>query len=191
MRAVDDLRAHGIDNVLALRGDAAGTDEPGTYRYARDLISRLAEEGFCVGAAAYPEGHIACDDARANIEHLKQKQDAGASFFVTQLFFDNEFFYRSGRAARNAGVTAPIACGIMPFLGKAQIQRMVFMCGASLPSPVVKLLALFEDRPDRPAPRGHRVRVRPTRRLGRARGGRAARLHDEPARHRAGEHGGR
>lgn len=147
-RAVDDLRAHGIDNVLALRGDAAGADEPGTYRYARDLISRLAEEGFCVGAAAYPEGHIACDDVRANIEHLKQKQDAGASFFVTQLFFDNEFFYRFWEAALNAGVTAPIACGIMPFLGKAQIQRMVFMCGASLPSPVVKLLARFEDRPD-------------------------------------------
>lgn len=148
VRAVDDLRAHGIDNVLALRGDAAGTDEPGTYRYARDLISRLAEEGFCVGAAAYPEGHIACDDVRANIEHLKQKQDAGASFFVTQLFFDNACFYRFRESAERAGVTAPITCGVMPLMSKAQVQRMVFMCGASLPAALVKLVAKYADAPD-------------------------------------------
>lgn len=150
-RAIDDLKRKGIRNVLALRGDAAPScDGPGTgaLRFAKDLVAVLAEEGFCVGAAAYPEGHIACTDARANVEHLKQKQDAGASFFVTQLFFDNACFYRFREAASAAGIDVPIACGIMPFLGKAQIQRMVFMCGASLPSPIIKLLARYEHAPD-------------------------------------------
>lgn len=150
-RTIDDLRRKGIQNVLALRGDAApacGESGAGAFRYAKDLVAVLAEEGFCVGAAAYPEGHIACIDARANVEHLKQKQDAGAAFFITQLFFDNAYFYRFWDAALAAGITVPIACGIMPFLGKAQIQRMVFMCGASLPSPIIKLLARYEHAPD-------------------------------------------
>ena len=90
---------------------------------------------------------MACFDARANIEHLKQKQDAGASFFVTQLFFDNACFYRFRESAERAGVTAPITCGVMPLMSKAQVQRMVFMCGASLPSPIIKLLARYENDP--------------------------------------------
>lgn len=150
-QAIDDLKCKGIENVLALRGDAApasGCEGATPFRFARDLVACLAEEGFCVGAAAYPEGHIACTDARANVEHLKQKQDAGASFFVTQLFFDNAYFYRFWEDALAAGITVPIACGIMPFLGKAQIQRMVFMCGASLPSPIIKLLSRYEHDAD-------------------------------------------
>lgn len=146
--AVDDFSSKGIRNVLALRGDLAPGCVPSDYLYAKDLIAYLADKGFCVGAAAYPEGHIDCDDARLNIEHLKQKQDAGASFFVTQLFFDNEYFYRFRDQVDRAGVSTPIACGIMPFLGKEQIQRMVFMCGASLPSPIIKLLARYEDSPE-------------------------------------------
>lgn len=146
--ALDDLKAKRIDNVLALRGDPIPGRAPSDFLYAKDLIVRLAEEGFCVGAAAYPEGHLTCFDLRANVEHLKQKQDAGAAFFITQLFFDNACFYRFREAAAAAGITVPIACGIMPFLGKAQIERMVFMCGASLPAPIVKLLAKYEDAPD-------------------------------------------
>ncbi|MEG0416920.1 MAG: methylenetetrahydrofolate reductase [Gordonibacter sp.] len=149
--AVDDLKRKGIVNVLALRGDrvpgAAPCEGPGSFRFAKDLIMRLSDEGFCVGAAAYPEGHIECTDFRASVAHLRQKQDAGACFFVTQLFFDNAYFYRFREAARASGIEVPLACGIMPFLGKAQIQRMVFMCGASLPSGIIKLLAKYEDDP--------------------------------------------
>ena len=100
---------------------------------------------------------MACFDARANIEHLKQKQDAGASFFVTQLFFDNACFYRFRESAERAGVTAPITCGVMPLMSKAQVQRMVFMCGASLPAALVKLVAKIRGRARRPASGGHRV----------------------------------
>ena len=91
---------------------------------------------------------MACFDARASVEHLKQKQDAGASFFVTQLFFDNACFYRFRESAERAGVTAPITCGVMPLMSKAQVQRMVFMCGASLPAALVKLVAKYADAPD-------------------------------------------
>ncbi len=141
------MRAAGIENVLALRGDMAAGITQGELAHASDLIPLAVEAGFCVGAAAYPEGHIDCFDAQENIRHLKLKQDAGASFFVTQLFFDNDFALRFLDDARRAGVTVPITFGIMPFMSKAQISRMVFMCGASLPSPVVKLLARYEDDP--------------------------------------------
>ena len=150
---IDEYRTAGVENILALRGDlpagATEDDKPASdYAYARDLIPELVDAGFCVGAAAYPEGHIACEDLNLSVEHLKQKQDAGASFFVTQLFFDNECFYRFRELADKAGITVPITAGIMPFMGKSQISRMVFMCGASLPSPVIKILAKYENDPE-------------------------------------------
>lgn len=143
--AMDEMKSAGIINILALRGDPIPGVEPASFHYAKDLIPHLKDAGFCVGAAAYPEGHISCTDPRANILHLKQKQDAGADFFVTQLFFDNNVFYRFWEDAQAAGITVPITCGIMPFMSKSQIQRMVFMCGASLPSPIIKLLARYEN----------------------------------------------
>lgn len=146
--AIGDMRDRGIRNVLALRGDLVEGQEPSRFRFAKDLIPLLKDAGFCVGAAAYPEGHITCESDAENIEHLKQKQDAGADFFVTQLAFDNERIYRFLDAADAAGITVPITCGIMPFMSKSQLSRMVFMCGSSLPSPVIKLLAKWEDDPD-------------------------------------------
>lgn len=150
---IDEYRTAGVNNILALRGDlpagATEDDKPASeYAYARDLIPELVDAGFCVGAAAYPEGHIACEDLSLSVEYLKQKQDSGASFFVTQLFFDNECFYRFRELADKAGITVPITAGIMPFMSKSQISRMVFMCGASLPSPVIKILAKYENDPE-------------------------------------------
>lgn len=142
----------GVENVLALRGDRPAKDSPlygapSDFSYAAQIIPTLIEAGFCVGGAAYPEGHIECDDLATSVAHLRLKQDAGASFFVTQLFFDNEYCYRFLDLAEKAGITVPITCGIMPFVSKQQITRMVLMCGASLPSPVIKLLAKYDDDP--------------------------------------------
>ncbi len=144
---IASYREAGVENVLGLRGDppADGSAAAGDFRYAADIIPTLVEAGFCVGAACYPEGHIECDDLAQSVRHLRLKQDAGASFLVTQLFFDNELFYRFRELADAAGITVPITCGIMPFMSKQQVSRMVFMCGASLPSPVIKLLARYED----------------------------------------------
>ena len=144
---------HGIDHMLALRGDLpfGWTGTNGDLHYATELVKFVRKEfgdKFTIAVAGSPEGHIACEDLNLSVEHLKQKQDAGASFFVTQLFFDNECFYRFRELADKAGITVPITAGIMPFMGKSQISRMVFMCGASLPSPVIKILAKYENDPE-------------------------------------------
>ncbi len=145
---LDALSDAGVGNVLALRGDPLPGAALADFRFAKDLIPVVAREGFCVGAAAYPEGHIDCLDFGASLEHLRQKQDAGARFLVTQLCFDNDQALAFLEAARNAAITVPISFGIMPFLSKDQISRMVFTCGASLPSAVIKLLARWEHDPD-------------------------------------------
>jgi methylenetetrahydrofolate reductase (NADPH) len=139
-----EMRAAGIKNVLALRGDPRPDLAPGDFADAAELAAALVEEGFCVGGAAYPEGHVSCTSLDEDVAFLKHKQDSGASFLVTQLFFDNEDFYRFRERAAKAGVTAPITCGIMPFMSKNQVSRMVFMCGASLPSPIIRLLNRYE-----------------------------------------------
>ena len=142
------LKERGVQNVLALRGDPIPGKDVCDFKYAKDLIPTLREAGFCVGAAAYPEGHAACLDLDEDVRHLKEKQDAGAQFFVTQLFFDNRFAYKFLDKCRAARIRVPITFGIMPFMSKAQVSRMIFMCGASLPSPLVKVLARWEHDPD-------------------------------------------
>ncbi|WP_307739153.1 methylenetetrahydrofolate reductase [uncultured Parolsenella sp.] len=149
-KRTQELKDAGIVNVLALRGDPVpGEPEPvGDYGHASDVIPELVDAGFCVGAAAYPEGHIGCVDLADDVRRLREKQDAGASFFVTQLCFDDEAIFRFLEKCRRGGITVPITCGIMPFMSKAQLSRMVFMCAASLPSPVIRLLARHEDDPE-------------------------------------------
>jgi len=142
------LKERGVQNVLALRGDPIPGKDVCDFKYAKDLIPTLREAGFCVGAAAYPEGHAACLDLDEDVRHLKEKQDVGAQFFVTQLFFDNRFAYKFLDKCRAARIRVPITFGIMPFMSKAQVSRMIFMCGASLPSPLVKVLARWEHDPD-------------------------------------------
>ena len=141
---IAEMRAAGIKNVLALRGDPRPDAPQGDFAYAADVIPVLREAGFCVGAAAYPEGHVTCTSLEDDIAHLREKQDAGAQFLVTQLFFDNEDFFRFRDLAARAGISAPITCGIMPFMSKNQVSRMIFMCGASLPSPIIRLLNRYE-----------------------------------------------
>ena len=141
---IAEMCAAGIKNVLALRGDPRPDAPQGDFAYAADVIPVLREAGFCVGAAAYPEGHVTCTSLEDDIAHLREKQDAGAQFLVTQLFFDNEDFFRFRDLAARAGITAPITCGIMPFMSKNQVSRMIFMCGASRPSPIIRLLNRYE-----------------------------------------------
>lgn len=142
------LREAGVENVLALRGDRAPGREVVDFAHASDLVAYLKKTApdLCVGAACYPEGHVECESLEEDVAHLREKQDAGADFLVSQLFFDNEDFYRFRERCLRHRVTLPVVAGIMPFTSKKQIQRMSFTCGASIPSVVIKrIVAAGED----------------------------------------------
>ncbi|MBP3883846.1 MAG: methylenetetrahydrofolate reductase [Olsenella sp.] len=147
-RYVERLKEAHVENILALRGDRAPGREVIDFTYASDLISYLKDSGLCVGGACYPEGHVECESLERDIEHLKKKQDSGVDFLVTQLFFENDDFYRFRERCARARIKAPMVCGIMPFTSVKQIQRMAFSCGASIPSKVVRRLVQAGEDPE-------------------------------------------
>ena len=149
-RLLAQLKADGVENILALRGDVNPDFPPKTdFKYAAELVSYIRAHGnFGVSAACYPEGHLESPDLVSDIRHLKEKVDAGAQHLVSQLFFDNEDFFRFLERARIAGIGVPIEAGIMPVLSAKSIQRMVYMCGASMPAKLTRILAKYGDHPD-------------------------------------------
>lgn len=148
-RVLAQLKENNIENILALRGDKNPDIEPKTdFIYASSLVSYIKKHGdFGVAVAGYPETHFEAPSEDADIQNLKHKIDCGAQNVVTQLFFNNEHFYRFRDKCDYAGITVPISAGIMPVTNKKQIERMVTMCGASLPQKFVKMIQKYEDRP--------------------------------------------
>ena len=144
------LAEDGVENVLALRGDINPNVPPKTdFAHASDLVAYIREKGgFGISAACYPEGHVESPDLVSDIRHLKEKVDAGAQHLVSQLFFDNEDFFRFLERARIAGINVPIEAGIMPVLSKNSIRRMVSMCGASMPRKLTRILGRYGDHPE-------------------------------------------
>jgi len=141
---LEKLRANGVVNILALRGDLKEGETLGEFVHASDLIKYIkAKYDFKVFAACYPEKHIEAASAEEDLEHLKEKADSGADSLITQLFFDNELFYRFRDNARRTGITVPIEAGIMPITSPKQIKRMTSMCGASIPAPVQKIIEAY------------------------------------------------
>ena len=150
---VEKLKACGVDNILALRGDypdIEGFVPPNEYKYASDLIEDIKKMGdFCVGAACYPECHPGCDSLANDIEHLKIKQDCGADFFVTQMFFDNDAFYNFRNKAVQKGINIPITTGIMPLTNAGQIEKMCILSGgASMPAKFTRMISKYQDSPE-------------------------------------------
>ena len=147
---LSDFKKHGINNILALRGDGIPDVEPvGDFNHADELVSFIKSNGdFHVAGACYPEGHTESDDLITDIKYLKRKVDAGCDHLISQLFFDNDHFYRFRERCDLAGINVPIEAGIMPVLNKNQIERMVTMCGASLPNKFVKMMARYENNPE-------------------------------------------
>ncbi len=142
---LDDMKARGIKNILALRGDM--TDE-GTkdFTHAKDLIKFIKENyDFKVFAACYPEKHVEAESLEKDIEHLKEKCDMGVDMLVTQLFFDNDNFLRFRDKIDRAGITCPIDVGIMPLSSASQLDRMCKMCGAQIPAKIAKIADTYGD----------------------------------------------
>lgn len=137
----------GLCNVLALRGDRNPDIPPkDDFQYASELVSFIKEQGgFHISGACYPETHLEAPDAVTDIRNLKGKVDAGVGHLVSQLFFDNNNFYDFLMKLKIAGIDVPVEAGIMPVTNKAQIQRMVNMCGATLPDKFQRILERYGD----------------------------------------------
>jgi methylenetetrahydrofolate reductase (NADPH) len=143
---LDGIAAAGIENVLALRGDPPrGETEwrphPGGLHYSTELAELISQRyAFGIGAACFPEVHPEASDLAHDLRFLRQKVDSGASFLITQLFFDNELYFRFVDEARGAGIEVPIIPGIMPITDVKQIRTITGMCGASIPPRLLEAL---------------------------------------------------
>ncbi len=146
---LDGFRREGIENILALRGDINPELEPcQDFRYASDLISFIRANGdFNIIGACYPEGHRECGSLTEDIRNLKTKVDAGVNQLITQLFFDNSYFYSFRERAAIAGINVPIQAGIMPVVNKKQIERMVSLCGVKLSRKFTAMMERYENNP--------------------------------------------
>ncbi|MGO9489593.1 MAG: methylenetetrahydrofolate reductase [NAD(P)H] [Solirubrobacteraceae bacterium] len=136
---LEEMQAAGIDNVLALRGDPPAGEETwtkteGGLEYSRELVELIAADyPFAIGAACFPETHIHASSPEDDLRHLGEKVDAGVDFLITQLFFDNAFYFDFVARARARGITVPIIPGIIPITRVGQIERMAAMCGSAIP----------------------------------------------------------
>ena len=151
---ISEMKAAGIQNVLALRGDLTpelqGRDTSAwPYRHAIDLVRELKESGadFCIGGAAYPEVHPESRNQGEDIAYLKQKVDAGCSFLTTQMFFDNNLFYNFLYKIREAGVFVPVIPGIMPITNGNQVERAIKLSGSLIPQRFKSLVDKFGSSP--------------------------------------------
>ena len=151
---IEDMKAAGIQNVMALRGDLTpeliGKDRSELdYKHAVDLVRELRESGadFCIGGACYPEVHPESTNQKEDIKYLREKVDAGCSFLTTQMFFDNNLLYNFLYKIREAGITVPIIPGVMPITNGNQIERAIKLSGSFMPQRFKTLVDRFGTTP--------------------------------------------
>ena len=151
---IADMRQSGIDNILALRGDPprGETDwkpHPGGLQYSTELAALIhSDQDICIGGACFPEVHPEAPDLVHDLRFLKDKIDNGVSFLITQLFFDNELYFRFVDEARAAGIDVPILPGVMPITDLRQIKTITGMCGATIPPELLEALEWRSHDPD-------------------------------------------
>src|ERR1035437_2780591 len=149
-----DLADHGIENILALRGDPPRGEttfkpHPDGFHHANELAEEIARQGsFCFGVAGYPEKHPEARTIDEDLRHLKRKVNAGAAFVPTQLFFHNSHYFDFLARARAIGIRVPVLAGIMPITNYAQIQRFTAQCGATLPASFAQELEGAQSDPE-------------------------------------------
>lgn len=148
---IHELKERGIENILALRGDIpTNTDFPllDQYHHAIELIREIKEAGdFCIGGACYPEGHPEAANMNEDLDHLKEKVDAGCEYLTTQMFFDNNIYYRFLYKALAKGIDVPVTAGIMPVTNAAQVKRTISLTGNLVPAKFLSIVDRFGDNP--------------------------------------------
>ena len=146
-----ELRAGGIENILALRGDIPQGQDfplPQQYHYASELVSEVKGfGGFCIGAACYPDGHVECEHKEDDIDYLRRKVDCGCDFLTTQMFFDNDVFYNFMYRVLAKGIHVPVVAGIMPVTSSRMIKRACALSGMMLPPALKAIVDKFGDSP--------------------------------------------
>ena len=164
-RMLDEFAEAGIDNVLALRGDRPdpaadpalrvnnpSAVQPDAFSYASELVRFIRQDRkrwpFCLGGACYPEGHIECPSREQDLRHLAEKVEAGTEFLITQLFFDNAFYFDFVQRAQAARVRIPIVPGIMPITSFEQVERFTRLCGATIPMRLRLQLERYQHDPE-------------------------------------------
>ena len=152
---IADMKAAGIENVMALRGDltpeqlASSDRSTWAYHHAVELVRQLKQEAdFCIGGACYPEVHPESANQVEDIKYLKEKVDAGCDFLTTQMVFDNNLFYSFLYKIREAGITVPVVPGIMPITNAKQVERAIKLSGSFMPHRFRSLVDRFGDNPD-------------------------------------------
>lgn len=148
---VAKLAARGVSNILCLRGDCppgmAPADMPGDFAHAVDLVRFLDGRGFCLGGACYPECHPECAHIADDLDHIKEKVDAGLDFLVSQMFFDNNIFYAYLSKLLGRGIRVPVLAGVMPVTNAKQIARICQLSGSFLPARFKAIVDRFGDDP--------------------------------------------
>lgn len=150
-----EARSQGIENIVALRGDPPSgrgyfQAAKGGLRYANELVSLIRSEfpEFGIAVAGYPETHLEAPGPEEDLVNLKRKVNAGADVVITQLFYDNEDFFRFRDKCRAAGITVPLVPGILPVLSLNQVKKITALCGARLPVAILNRLSEKPDDPD-------------------------------------------
>ena len=146
---IEQLKADHIENILALRGDKGELSVPGAFAHASDLISLIRKHGdFCIGGACYPECHPESASVAADLQGLKIKAESGCQFFTTQMFFDNNVFYKFMYRLLAAGINVPVVAGIMPVTNSSQLERIVSLSGSGIPLRFKAIADRFASDPD-------------------------------------------
>lgn len=148
---LERLRQHGIENILALRGDMPQDSSltlSTSFHHASDLMKEIRDfGGFCIGGACYPEGHPESESLYRDIDNLKRKVENGCDFFTTQMFFDNDILYNFMFRLLRAGIRVPVIAGIMPVTNSRQIKRICALSGTALPRRFRMIVDRFADDP--------------------------------------------
>jgi len=153
-KILKSLQEKGIKNIMALRGDYPldgnkKSINKGDFKHSTDLIEFFKENSdLSIGAACYPEKHPESPDLETDLKYLKEKVNCGADFLVTQMFFDNEFFYNFLDKTQAKNIDIPIIAGIMPILNKSQVKTVSKLTGNNLPKKFVRILERYEDNPE-------------------------------------------
>ena len=149
---ITELKERKIENILALRGDIPENADfplPDQYHHAIDLIQEIKAAGdFCIGGACYPEGHPEASTMDEDLTHLKEKVEAGCEYLTTQMFFDNNIYYRFMYKALQKGIDVPVVPGIMPVTNAAQVKRTISLTGNLVPAKFLSIVDRFGDNPD-------------------------------------------